>query len=314
MALREAPTATASAGLASKPYTLARVACLIGAVLAALLALVLCFGLLLWWAFQESEPSPVPRSTVAGAVLAWCIAGCLGWAAVGLTGRRADRARNAGLVGAAVGCLAGVWIALSPVMNPSAHGGGGWGEPWMPEFAFGGAVLAYGVWLTWLLRPAGGPRWKASQPARGMLPESTAPNDPTTPTAPTGSTYTLARAACLIGVVLTAFGALLAVFMGLGHSDTQLARLACVAFAVCIIGCLGWAAIGLAGGHADPATARRAGLAGAVLGCLASVWIVLSRVWPVLSPLRGIGGTLEYPIGGVTLAFGCWLLWLLRKR
>lgn len=308
MVLPQASTRSGSTGSAGPQYTLARAVCLVGAVLAALAALVLCLGLLLWWAFQASEPSPLPWSSVAGMVLAGCIAGGLGWAGTGLTGRHPDRARYAGLEGAVLSGLAGVWIVLSPVLSPSTHGGGGWGEPWMPECAIGGVIVAYGAWLMWLLRPVRTVR-AATPPSPEGSPVQPLPRDDLARS--TRPSFVLAQVGCLVGIVLTVFGALLATFLAAGY-DTHLARIACLLLAVCIIGCLGWAAVGLGGQHAD--RARRVGRVGAALGCLASVWIVVSRVWPVLSPVRGVGGALEYPIGGLTLAFGVGLWWLLRRR
>jgi hypothetical protein len=138
----------------------ARFVCGLGSALAALAALGPTLGAVLYLfpslidqdpQFRGSGNAWMDYGNFVIAALAGTIAVLLGWAAIGLGGRRPGRARRAGLAGAVMTCAAGVGICLSPLTDPRMAAVGGWGQPWMPEILLGGVVVGYGLLAVGLL-------------------------------------------------------------------------------------------------------------------------------------------------------------------
>ena len=135
----------------------ARLVCGVGAVVAILMTLMYSLGLAMYVAFyvighDEEFAGTMSDNVSALALMLFCasIAVTMLWACLGLEGRHPARARRAGLVGAALVCVAAIAVALSPLTGSMAAVGG-WGQPWMPEILIAAVLLAYGIALTWLL-------------------------------------------------------------------------------------------------------------------------------------------------------------------
>lgn len=120
-----------------------------------------------------------------------------------------------------------------------------------------------------------------------------------------------------LGAVLYLFPSLIGQdpqFRGSGNAWVDYGNFGIAALAWTIAVLLGWAAVGLAGGHRG--RARLAGLTGAALTCAAGLAICLS---PVTDPrMAAVGGwgqpwMPEILLGGVVISYGLLAVGLLRR-
>jgi hypothetical protein len=120
-----------------------------------------------------------------------------------------------------------------------------------------------------------------------------------------------------LGAVLYLFPSLIdqdPQFRGSGNAWVDYGNFGIAAQAWAIAVLLGWAAMGLAGGHGG--RARRAGLTGAALTCAAGLGICLS---PLTDPrMAAVGGwgqpwMPEILLGGVVVGYGLLVVGLLRR-
>ena len=117
--------------------------------------------------YFRSDPPWVDYANATLAVVLWCVAGCLGWAALrlGSAGHRRIRAWRAGLFGAGLTSPLGAAVVLAPLTDPKRAAVGGFGQPWMPEMLIGGMILVVGGLLVWLLLTPITRRWVSGTPS-----------------------------------------------------------------------------------------------------------------------------------------------------